>query len=180
MLHSPARNSLQAHKEKNNHFSLHQYGFLKGKSCTLQLLKSIDDWSEAIDNGEETDVIFYNFKKAFDTIYHNKLNIKLEKYGIKGKVLKWIIDFLSNRVQNVVINGKKSKTVEVTSGVPQGSVLGPILFLIFINDIPEVAQTPVRLFADDTKTFSVIKNEHDSKQLQLTTDNFSIGRMNGN
>ena len=94
---------------------------------------------------------------------------KLEIYGITGKILTWIKDFLTKRSQIVVVRGKKSTPKEVLSGVPQGSVLEPILFLIYINDLPSLAETPVKLFADDTKTYSTTNNPDNLKK---TTTNY--------
>ena len=167
------KNNITEHMIRNDLFSKHQFGFMKGKSCPLQLLEALEDWTDALDNGNEIDIIFYDFKKAFDTLPHNKLLQKIEAYGIKGKLLAWIKDFLSNRTQEVVINTVHSNEVPVLSGVPQGSVLGPTLFLIFINDLPEVAETTVKLFADDTKTYNIVNCREDHDQLQRTTDQFS-------
>ena len=129
-----------------------QFEFTKGKSCQLQLLESLEDWTKSLNNGTDVDVIFYDFKKAFDTLSHSKLILELESYGIGGNILNWIKDFLTNRSQEVVINQVHFITQKVLSGVPQGIVLGPILFLVFINDPPNLAETTVRLLADDTKT----------------------------
>ena len=156
----------------NNLFAPEQFGFMKGKSCQLQLLESMEDWSVSLDNSVETDIIFYDIKKAFDTISHNKLLLKLKSYGIIDKVYWWIESFLKNRYQEVIINNIRSSRFEVKSGVPQGSVLGPTLFLIFINDLPNVAKTTVKLFADDTKTYTEIKKPEDHDKLQSTTDAF--------
>ena len=98
---------------------------------------------------------------------------KLKIYGITEKILSWIKDFLTKYLQkNVVVSGKKSTPKEILSGVPQGSVLGPILFLIYINDLPSLTETPVKLFADDTKTYSTTNNPDNHEKLQQTTNNF--------
>ena len=109
-------------------------------------------------------MIFLDFSKAFDVVPHEKLILKLKSYGIEGNLLRWISAFLRDRRQRVVLGDSISNWMPVTSGVPQGSVLGPILFLIFINDMPEVIQSLVKLFADDSKLLSVVKSQHDKLQ----------------
>ena len=106
----------------------------------------MEEVTEAIDRGEEVDVIYLDFAKAFDKVPHKTLLSKVKGYGIKGEIYDWIKDFLSNRKQRVVINGKFPHWIQVTSGIPQGSVLGPILFLIFINDLPDVLNCFMKLF----------------------------------
>ena len=101
---------------------------------------------------------------------HERLIYKLSKYGVSGNLLLWIKDFLTDRKQYVKINNSKSKSIEVTSGVPQGSVLGPMLFIYFINDLPEVCSVTTKIFADDTKAYTSIKNEQDHLNLQNTID----------
>ena len=120
-----------------NLFSESQHSFLKGKSCVTQLLEYLEDITEAMDNGKGVDVIyldFCNLLKAFDNIPHRRLLKKLEKYGIKGKLLNWKKDFLSDLQQRVLIKGSSSTWTDITSGVPQGSVLGTTLFLVYIKD----------------------------------------------
>ena len=104
--------------------------------------------------------------KAFDTVPHQRLLQKLQGYHIKGKVYTWIKEFLTGRQQRVVVNNTQSAEEAVISGVPQGSVLGPVLFLIFINDLPESIDASVRIFADDTKIFNKIDNRNDQTKLQ--------------
>ena len=137
---------------------------------SITTLESLEDWTKSLDHGTDVNVILYDFKKAFDTLSHSKLILKLESYGIRGNILHWINDFLTNRTQEVVINQVHSSTQKVLSGVPQGSVLGPILFLVFINDPTDLAETTVILFADDTKTYSTINTDNDVENLQRTTD----------
>ena len=107
-----------------------------------------------------------DFSKAFDKVSHRHLALKLKYYGIDGKLLDWINSFLSNRMQRVVLEGSISKNVSVTSGVPQGSVLGPALFLLYINDLPNSVTSKVRLFADDAIVYSEINYISDSQILQ--------------
>ena len=122
------KNAIVEHMTTNNLFSEAQHGFSKGKSCVTQLLEYLEDITEAMDNRNDVDVIYLDFCKAFDKIPHRRLLKKLEKYGIKGKVLNWIKDFLSERQQRVFIKGSSSTWTDVASGVPQGSVLGTTLF----------------------------------------------------
>ena len=123
-------------------------------------------WTRWFDLGLPWDVIYTDFSKAFDSIPHERLLKKVEAYGIQGNVLKWIRSFLSNRKQRVCLGGKYSNWQDVTSGIPQGSVLGPILFTIFINDMPDAVKSCMKLFADDAKIFNAIENIHDINLIQ--------------
>ena len=116
--------------------------------------------------GKQTDLILLDFSKAFDKVAHEKLLQKLHFYGIWGDTLKWIKGFLDNRKQSVVINGINSDSIPVSSGVSQGSVLGPILFLAYINDLPEQVWSKVRLLADDTAMYLAISSLSDANILQ--------------
>ena len=167
------RDHIIKHMKENNLFSPKQFGFIEGRSTTLQLLHVLDIWTEILDQGGTLDVVYCDFMKAFDKVPHQRLLLKLEKYGINGNILGWIRSFLSDRTQCVTINNATSITCPVTSGIPQGSVLGPILFVIYINDLPEVVDEDsfIFLFADDTKVFRQIRNNLDRDQLQKDISN---------
>ena len=120
----------------------------------------MEDFSNYIDNGQNFDVIYLDFKKAFDSVPHERLLIKLKSYGIEGKLYSWIRDFLSERLQYVKVCSEHSDTKKVTSGIPQGSILGPILFLIFINDLPDCINSISTIFADDTKSYNTCNNSN--------------------
>ena len=121
-----------------------------------------------IDQHNQIDAIYLDFQKAFDTVPHLRLISKLKSYGIKGKLLSWIENFLFERKQRVVLNESYSNWTPVTSGIPQGSVLGPILFTIYINDLPDTLINTTKLFADDTKIYSVIKTMQTSNHFKTT------------
>jgi hypothetical protein len=146
--------------------SASQHGFLSGRSTVTQLLETLEDWTLSLDNNKVIDVLYIDIAKAFDSVSHIKLISKLELYGISGKLLIWIKAFLSNRKQRVVIDGTKSDWKEVTSGVPQGSILGPLLFLLYVNDLPKaIKNSEVKLFADDCKIYIAFKWSEDSSHL---------------
>ena len=140
-----------SHCIDNNIFSDSQYGFRNRRGCTLQLLKVLDDWTKAIDNGLPVDTLYLDLQKAFDSVPHQRLILKLERLGITGNLSRWIKNFLSERKQRVVLNGISSDWTDVISGVPQGSVLGPILFILYVNDLPDKVKSYCKIFADDTK-----------------------------
>jgi len=152
---------------KNTLHSL-QHGFIKGRSCSTQLLKVYNFIGSVLDRGGQIDIIFLDFTKAFDCISHELLLFKLQHfYGINGNLLAWIKDYLYNRIQRVAVENKCSDWLHVLSGVPQGSILGPLFFLLFINDLPSVASNcQTALFADDSKCFKEITCENDCILLQ--------------
>ncbi|KAK3098476.1 hypothetical protein FSP39_019799 [Pinctada imbricata] len=160
------RDALMSYMEENQLFTVHQHGFRKKHSCVTQLIEVLDDWSKEIDNSNSIDNIYLDFQKAFDKVPHKRLLEKLKGYGIGGNLLSWIESFLTERKQRVVLNGSESNWSNVTSGIPQGSVLGPTLFLIYINDLPDVVHNIVKLFADDTKLYSVVNNHEQQERLQ--------------
>ena len=146
--------------KSNNFFNCHQHGFQDQSSCITQLLECLQDWTTNYDNKVGTDIVYLDFSKAFDKVPHIRLCHKLEQSGIRGNILLWLKNFLTNRKQRVLLRNGASNWLHVTSGVPQGSILGPTLFLIYVNDIPEAISTSVKLFADDTKIYNDILDKH--------------------
>jgi len=155
----------------NSLISKDQYGFLANRSTTTQLLDCTSHWVKHIAAKQQVDAIYLDFAKAFDSIVHEKLLFKLQCYGINGLTLLWIKSFLANRTQRVRVGASLSRPINVISGVPQGSVLGPLLFLVFINDLCKItdnaADVILKLFADDVKLFSPVSNQLQSDNLQL-------------
>ena len=161
------RKKLVCHLESNSILSNKQHGFLKGRSCLTHLLKHIDDIIQSLLNGNGHDVIYLEFAKAFNKVNHEMLTHKLRQCGVQGKLLKLIEQFLTNRKQFVTINGFHSMLALVLSGVPQGSVLGPILFLVYINDLQfHLKGSTTRSFADDTRLSKRISSCDDVLILQ--------------
>ena len=166
------RDQLIEHIEKNNLLSKNQHGFRRGFSCLTKLLAHYEEILRNYMNGSDTDVIYLDYAKAFDKVDHILLLKKLKMYRITGHTYKWIEAFLQTRTQKVVIKGYSSFIAAVLSGVPQGSVLGPILFLIFINDINYIElNSTIRCFADDTRlTKSIQNSQQDTTKLQSDLD----------
>ena len=165
------RKRIIQHMDKFDLFSIRQFGFMGGRSTTLQLLKVLDHWTTILDNGGTIDTIYTDFMKAFDKVPHIRLITKLRSYGISNQTCVWVKNFLSNRKQKVQLNGSVSKWHNVTSGIPQGSVLGPVLFVIFINDLPLNVESDVYMFADDTKLYRDIANQSDIEIIQNDINN---------
>ena len=165
------RDKIMQHLEANNVICSHQHGFCKSKSCLTNLLEAFEDWSLWDDTNARFDAVFLDFQKAFDSVPHVRLIYKLNKLGIRGRLLNWIEDFLRNRRQRVVVNGSESDWREVTSGVPQGSVIGPLLFICYINDLPSVMTgCECKIFADDCKVYRKIETTEDYNILQKNLD----------
>ena len=158
--------SVMEHLDVNNIISDSQHGFRAKRSCETQLVTFIDELQRHLAKGMQIDLAILDFSKAFDVVPHSKLLYKLDYYGICGLPLEWIRSFLNDRVQRVAVDDKASDEATVTSGVPQGSVLCPILFLVFINDMPECINSKYRLFADNSIVYRTITSVADSIALQ--------------
>lgn len=174
LLEKLVRDKVVNYMNENDLFTDSQYGFRSSRSCQLQLLDTMERWTDWIDQGKSFDCLYYDYRKAFDRVAHCRLIVKLQAYGIGGKILTWIRAFLTDRKQCVVVNSCKSSTSPVSSGIPQGSVLGPTLFLIFINDIEDGIKSTMRLFADDSKLFNLASSEDETSIIQEDTDKLSL------
>ena len=154
------------HLKRNNLLFRYQHAFVGQRSCTTQILEAMDNWTSFLEQGDTVDAIFLDFAKAFDSVPHQRLLKKIKALGIHGKVLRWIEAFLQDRRQCVRVNGCTSTWSDVVSGVPQGSVVGPILFIIFINDMPDQVSNFISLFADDAKLYGKSSSPSDRKNIQ--------------
>ena len=160
--------------ESNGAMVQEQFGFRPGRSVNLQL-EVLGFISRAINVGKSMDVLYLDFKKAFDSVPHRRLLLKLGALGIQGSAFKWFENYLEGRVQAVRIRDAISSEKKMASGVPQCSILGPLLFMIYVADLPRVVSPPtkIRLYADDTKIFREISGREDELALQKDLENIS-------
>jgi hypothetical protein len=171
LLEHVVHSNVISHLDRHGLLSDKQHGFRKERSCESQLITTIQDLADSLNAGGQVDAILLDFSKAFDKVPHQRLLTKVQNCGVTGSLLCWISDFLSDRTQSVVLEGQHSSPTPVTSGVPQGTVLGPLLFLIYINDMPSCVSSTPRLFADDCLLYRTIHSKSDSEILQQDLDN---------
>ena len=177
ILESIIRSNVMSHLLSNDLILSSQHGFMTKKSCLTNLLHCMEEVTTILDEGHSVDILYLDFAKAFDKVQHQRLLAKMKSLGIEGSLLSWIKSWLSDREQRVVLNGQQSEIIAVPCSVPQGSVLGPILFIIFINDIDTCIKNLVALllkFADDTKVIKRIQNYEDKQKLQSAIDNLHL------
>ncbi len=165
------RDIMMNHLYTSNTIAPEQNGFVLRKSVVTNLLQTVDRISDGLDKGLHVLVFYLDFAKAFDRVCHASLRTKLIACGFSSSIVNWVSDFLSNRRQREVIGQHKANWVDaITSGVPQGSVLCPLLFVIYINDMSAVVNHLVLLFADDSKLIAPIRCPSDLISLQYDLD----------
>ena len=168
--------NIMTHLENHSILDDAQHGFRKNRSCVSQLITTLNDFANSLKAQKQTDAILLDFSKAFDKVDHLGLLSKLENYGIRGPLLEWTSSFLIGRKQRVVVDGQASPDSNVLSGVPQGTVLGPLFFLVYINDISKGLSkgTSIRLFADDSLLYRTINSPKDCEILQRDLDRLQL------
>ena len=164
------RNHIVEFLVKHKLINTSQHGFLKAWSCLTNILCFLEEITEWVDEGSPVDVVYLDFQTAFDKVPHQRLLLKLKAHGLGNDVINWIEKLLTHRRQRVIVDGEISNWKSVLNGVPQGSVLGPILFLIYINDLEDDISSKVLKFADDKKIFRKVTNDTDKRSLQDDLD----------
>ena len=162
----------------NNILSDVEHGFRKSRSCETQLITLVNDIAKSLNDGGQLDAALLDFSKAFDKVNHRKLCLKLEHYGIRSELWNWVKNYLSNRTQKGIAEGNISDSITIVSGVPQGSVLGPLFFLLYINDLPDSIKCKVGLFEDDPIVHNNIISITDCKILQSYLDALCLWSKN--
>ena len=169
---------------ERNLINCSQFGFVPQSSCTSQLLEYLEDVTSAINENQLVDVAYLYFSKAFNTVPHQRLLMKLSALGVKGNMLKWICSFLSDRKEVVIVDGVKSKPRIMKSGVPQGSCLGPLVFIAYVNNMNFCLDyCKIVKYADDVKAYKVMSKNDSAQQsrvMQSDLTNFKTGLTNGN
>ena len=159
-------NSVMSFLDEHNKLSVSQHGFRSGHSCQTQLLEVVHHWAQTLERRSSSHIVFLDFSKAFDTVPHERLLMKLDDIGVRGELLSWLRSFLMKRRQRVMAKGCTSDWATVSSGVPQGSILGPLLFLIYTNDIGGSVISHSRTFADDCAIYREVNSLDDVETLQ--------------
>ncbi len=157
------------HSMANNLISPKQWGFLPSRSTSSALLKVTSDWLQLLENKEAVWIVYFDLKKAFDTVPHRLLIDKLRSANLNPYVVQWVFDYLLRRQQRTVVSGSSSSWATVISGVPQGSVLGPLLFILFINDVTNVrlsVNSDLNLYADDMVLYKPVRSAVDATEFQ--------------
>ena len=170
VLESIIRNQLMSHLQAEGLLTDAQHGFRPGRSCATQLLLAMEEWSSMIENGDPIDILYLDLAKAFNTVPPKRLLEKLELHGVGGNLLRWIGAFLLDRRQRVTVGGSRSGWEPVPSGVPQGSVLAPLLFIIYVNDLPAMLSCGIKVFTDNSKLYRPVRLLTDPPALQEDLD----------